>query len=137
MRALDLAAAAPCELGTNFVTLSFALYPVYVRGEAYLAAKQGTAAATEFQKILDHSGLVRSEPIGVLAHLQLGRAYALSGDTDKARSAYSDFFTLWKAADSEIPILKEAKSEYLKLALAQNRNSSKAQDRSATSTSGR
>ena len=137
-KAIDsLAAAAPCELGTNFVTLSFALYPVYVRGEAYLAAKQGTAAATEFQKILDHPGLVRSEPIGVLAHLQLGRAYALSGDTDKARSAYSDFFALWKAADSEIPILKEAKSEYLKLALAQNRNSSKAQDRSATSTSGR
>jgi eukaryotic-like serine/threonine-protein kinase len=110
-----LAAAAPCELGTNFVTLSFALYPVYMRGEAYLAAKQGTAAAAEFQKILDHPGIVRSEPIGALAHLQLGRAYTLSGDAGRAKSAYNDFLTLWKDADPDIPILKEAKAEYAKL----------------------
>jgi tetratricopeptide (TPR) repeat protein len=110
-----LAEAAPFELGTNFVTLNFVLYPVYMRGEAYLAAKQGSAAAAEFQKILDHPGIVRSEPIGALAHLQLGRAYALSGQPDKAKSSYNDFLTLWKDADPDIPILKEAKAEYAKL----------------------
>jgi eukaryotic-like serine/threonine-protein kinase len=110
-----LAKAEPCELGTNFVTLNFALYPVYMRGEAYLAAKQGSAAAAEFQKILDHPGLVRSEPIGALAHLQLGRAYVLSLERDKAKSSYNDFLTLWKYADADIPILKEAKAEYAKL----------------------
>jgi len=110
-----LATAAPHELGTNFVTLNFALYPVYMRGAAYLAAKQGSAAAAEFQKILDHPGIVRSEPIGALAHLQLGRALALSGETKKAKSAYDDFLTLWKDADPDIPILKEAKAEYAKL----------------------
>jgi len=110
-----LAEAAPCELGINFVTLNFALYPVYMRGEAYLAAKQGSAAAAEFQKILDHPGIVRSEPIGALAHLQLGRAYALSGQPDKAKSSYKDFLTLWNNADPDIPILKEAKAEYAKL----------------------
>jgi eukaryotic-like serine/threonine-protein kinase len=80
-----------------------------------LAAKQGAAAAAEFQKILDHPGVVRSEPIGVLAHLELGRAHALSGHGDKARSAYNDFLTLWKDADSDIPIYKIAKAEYAKL----------------------
>jgi len=110
-----LAAAAPCELGTNFVTLNFALYPVYMRGVAYLAAKQGSASAAEFQKILDHPGIVRSEPIGALAHLQLGRALALSGERDKARSSYNNFLTLWKDADPDIPIYKEAKAEYAKL----------------------
>jgi eukaryotic-like serine/threonine-protein kinase len=110
-----VAAAAPYELGTNFVTLNFVLYPVYLRGEAYLAAKQGTAAAAEFQKILDHPGIVRSEPIGALAHLQLGRACVLAGDTSKAKTAYKDFFTLWKAADTNIPILKEARAEYAAL----------------------
>jgi eukaryotic-like serine/threonine-protein kinase len=110
-----LASAAPYELGTNFVTLNFVLYLVYLRGEAYLAAKQGTAAAAEFHKILDHPGVVRSEPIGALAHLELGRAYALSGDTYKARSAYNDFLTLWKNADPDIPILQQAKREYAKL----------------------
>src|SRR5947208_1185533 len=75
-----LAAAVPYELGVGF-----SLYPVYPRGEAYLAAKQGTAAAVEFQKILDHPGVVANELIGALAHLQLGRAYALSGDTTKGK----------------------------------------------------
>jgi DNA-binding winged helix-turn-helix (wHTH) protein/tetratricopeptide (TPR) repeat protein len=91
------------------------LYPVYVRGEAYLAAHRGGEAAAEFQKILDHRGIVLNEPIGALAHLQLGRAYALQGDTAKARAAYQDFLTLWKDADPDIPILKQAKAEYAKL----------------------
>jgi DNA-binding winged helix-turn-helix (wHTH) protein/tetratricopeptide (TPR) repeat protein len=110
-----LAASGPYELGGFVETLNFVLYPVYLRGEAYLAEKQGAAAAAEFQKILDHPGVVRSEPIGALAHLGLGRAYALSGATDKAESAYNDFLTLWKDADSDIPILMHAKAEYAKL----------------------
>jgi hypothetical protein len=91
------------------------LYPIYVRGEAYLAAHQGAGAAAEFQKILDHRGIVICDPIGALARLQLGRAYSLLGDKTKARDAYQDFLTLWKDADSDIPILKEAKTEYAKL----------------------
>ena len=92
-----------------------ALYPIYVRGEAYLAEKQGAQAAAEFQKILTHRGIVGSDPIGAVARLQLGRAYALSGDNTKAKTAYQDFLTLWKDADSDIPILKQAKAEYAKL----------------------
>ena len=92
-----------------------ALYPVYVRGEAYLAAHQGSEAAAEFQKILDHRGIVLNEPIGALAHLQIGRAYAMQGDTAKAKAAYQDFLTLWKDADPDIPILIAAKAEYAKL----------------------
>jgi eukaryotic-like serine/threonine-protein kinase len=91
------------------------MYPVYVRGEAYLAGHQGSEAAAEFQKILDHRGTVLNEPIGALAHLQIGRAYAMQGDTAKARAAYQDFLTLWKDADLDIPILKRAKEEYAKL----------------------
>jgi len=88
---------------------------MYVRGEAFLTAHQGTAAATEFQKILDHPGLVLNEPIGALAHLELGRAYALSGDMNKAKTAYQGFLALWKNADPDIPIRKQAKAEYEKL----------------------
>jgi DNA-binding winged helix-turn-helix (wHTH) protein len=110
-----LAAASPYELGTTALTGGGALYPVYMRGEAYLAAKQGPAAAAEFQKILDHPGVVQNEIVGALAHLGQGRAHVLSGDVNKARTAYQDFFTLWKDADSDIPILKEARSEYAKL----------------------
>jgi hypothetical protein len=80
-----------------------------------VAAKQGASAAAEFQKILDHPGIVVNEPIGALAHLGLGRAYALSGDKAKAAAAYQDFLALWKDADPDIPILKEAKAEYAKL----------------------
>jgi eukaryotic-like serine/threonine-protein kinase len=80
--------------------------------QAYLATHNGAAAASEFQKILDHREIVQKLPLGVLAHLQLGRAYALSGDTAKARSAYQDFFTAWKDADPDMPILTEAKAEY-------------------------
>ena len=105
-----LQASAPYELGS----LS-GLYPVYVRAEAYLSAHQGNEAAVEFQKILDHRGVVFNEPIGAFAHLEIGRAYALQGDTAKAKAAYQDFLTLWKDADPDIPVLITAKAEYAKL----------------------
>jgi eukaryotic-like serine/threonine-protein kinase len=99
------------ELGHGWT----ALYPAFVRGEAHLTAHQGSEAAAEFQKILDHRGVVLNEPIGALAHLQIGRAYAMQGDTAKAKAAYQDFLTLWKDADPDIPILIAAKTEYAKL----------------------
>ena len=105
-----LQVAVPYELGARLDLGP--LYPIYVRGEAHLAAHQGTEAAIEFQKILDHRGVVGSDPIGALAHLQLGRAYTLSGDKIKAKAAYQDFLTLWKDADPDIPILQQAKREY-------------------------
>jgi eukaryotic-like serine/threonine-protein kinase len=112
-----LGVASPYELG--LASRSYYnwpnLYPIYVRGEAYLAAHQGNKAAAEFQKIIDHRGIVLNEPIGALAHLQLGRAYAMQGDTLKARAAYQDFLTLWKDADPDIPMFKQAKAEYAKL----------------------
>jgi eukaryotic-like serine/threonine-protein kinase len=109
--------AAPYESGAalGFGALYFGLYPVYVRGEAYLAAQQPSFAAAEFQKILQHRGVVFNEPIGALAHLGIARAYGLNRDTFKARAAYGDFLALWKDADAEIPILKQAKAEYQKL----------------------
>jgi eukaryotic-like serine/threonine-protein kinase len=91
------------------------LYPVYVRGQAYLAAQQGAEAAAEFQKILDHRGIVASDPIGVVARLQLGRALVLSGDKTKAKAVYQDFLMRWKDADPDIPIFQQAKAEYAKL----------------------
>jgi tetratricopeptide (TPR) repeat protein len=107
--------ASPFELGgPPFAAFSTALYPVYVRGSAFLALHRGNEAAVEFQKILDHSGVVLSEPIGALAHLQIARAYALQGDTVKAKAAYQDFLTLWKDADPDIPVLIAAKAEYAK-----------------------
>lgn len=111
----QLQTAAPYDLavpGITFFWFFGALYPDYVRGEAYLAAHQGDKAAAEFQKILDHRGLVLADPMGAMARLQLGRALALSGDKAKARAAYQDFLTLWQGADSDIPILKQAKTEY-------------------------
>ena len=111
-----LAPTAPYELGTPAQVLTgFTLYPVYLRGEGYVAAHQGSAAAAEFQKILGHPGVVLNEPIGALTHFSLARAYTLSGENAKARAAYQDFFALWKDADPDIPILKEAKAEYAKL----------------------
>jgi eukaryotic-like serine/threonine-protein kinase len=86
-----------------------------VRGQVYVRMHKGTAAAAEFQKLLDHRGVVLNNPIGALAHLQLGRAYAIAGDAGKAKSAYQDFLTLWKDADPDIPILIAAKAEYAKL----------------------
>jgi hypothetical protein len=111
-----LQAAAPYELGIpgagSFTT---ALYPVYVRAEAYLAGLRSSEAAIEFQKILEHRGIVVNAPIGALAHLGLAHAYVLQGDTAKARATYQDFLTLWKDADPDIPILVAAKAEYAKL----------------------
>src|SRR5208282_5782982 len=122
----DLQAASPIELGAiPFGTNVSCLYHPYVRGEAYLAAGQGTQAAAEFQKILDHSGIVWNCWTGALAHLGVAHADALQAktsqgaDADLARSralaAYKDFLTLWKEADPDITILKEAKAEYAKL----------------------
>ncbi len=106
--------ALPYELGQP-PPVSGTMYPAYIRGLAYLAEKNGPAAATEFQKFLDHSGIVQNFLLGSLAHLQLARSYAVSGDTAKAKTAYQDFLTLWKDADPDIPILKDAKAEYAKL----------------------
>ena len=107
---VDLEAAAPYELSSVG-----GLYAAYVRGQAYLLANNGAAAAAEFQKILDHRGIVVNARIGALAHLYIGRAYTMAGDASKAKAAYQDFLTLWKDADPDIPILKEAKAEYAKL----------------------
>jgi eukaryotic-like serine/threonine-protein kinase len=104
-----LRAVAPVELG--LANTPCCMYPIYLRGEAYLAAGQGSSAAAEFKKILDHGGIGWNCPTGALAHLQLGRSYALAGEKDKARSAYHDFLELWKTADADIPILKQAQAE--------------------------
>jgi len=109
------AVTPPLDLNVPSSSYYSCLYPVYLRGEAYLAAGQGSAAAGEFQRILDQKGIVSNCAAGALAHLQLGRAYAMAGDAAKAKTAYQDFFTLWKDADPDIPILKEAKAEYAKL----------------------
>jgi tetratricopeptide (TPR) repeat protein len=101
--------------GTVFFAKFGGLYPAYVRGAAYLAAGHGQEAAAEFQKVLNHRGIVLADPIGALAHLQLGRAYVVAGDNAKAKSAYQDFFALWKDADPNIPVLKRARTEYAKL----------------------
>ena len=113
----NLRVAEPYELGvsTDGPFNWSAMYPVFVRGEAYLAARQGNQAAAQFQKILDHPGVVVNQPIAALAHLGLARACALQGDTAKAKSAYQDFLTLWNQADSDIPVLMQAKAEYAKL----------------------
>ena len=111
---VDLQAAVPYELGDGGSFVNY-LYPVYVRGQAYLLAHNGTAAVAEFQKVLDHRGIVVNFVTGSLAPLQIGRAYAIAGDAAKAKAAYQDFFTLWKDADPEVPILKQAKVEYGKL----------------------
>jgi serine/threonine protein kinase/Flp pilus assembly protein TadD len=111
---IALEPALPYELGAPPPGTS-TMYPAYVRGLAYLAQKNGPAAAGEFQKFFDHPGIVQNFLLGSLARLQLARAYAVSGNTAKAKSAYQDFLALWKDADPEIPILKEAKAEYAKL----------------------
>ena len=107
-------AASTVELGLA-TNLAIFLCPAYLRGEAYLMLHDGNAAAAEFQKFIDHRGLVVNFPWGALARLGLARAYAIQGDTAKARAAYQDFLTLWKDADPDIPILKEAKAECAKL----------------------
>ena len=110
-----LEAAAPYELGIPPQLLLGTMYPVYIRGQAQLLAHNGAAATTEFQKYLDHRGVALNFPLGALAHLGLARAYAMQGDTAKARAAYQDFLTLWKDADPDIPIFKQAKAEYARL----------------------
>jgi hypothetical protein len=105
----------PIEGGSEYLLGAGNLYPAYVRGVACLAARRGREAAVEFQKILEHRGTVISDPVGALAHMQLGRAYGLVGDKDKARTAYKDFLTLWKDADAGIPVLNQAKAEYANL----------------------
>ena len=113
-----LQAAVPYELGLNRSTihgLFGALYPVFMRGNAYLAAGRGVEATAEFQRVLDHRGVVGSDPVGALARLQLGRALALTGDTTKAKAAYQDFLSLWKDADPNNLLLKQARTESAKL----------------------
>ena len=107
-----LQAVAPYELGNSDLAT---LYPAYVRGQAYLDSGKPVEAVTEFQKILDHPGMVRIAVIGALAHLQLGRAQTMMGDKAAARKAYQDFLSLWKEADPDIPIYKQAEAEYSKL----------------------
>ncbi|HET9838351.1 MAG TPA: protein kinase [Candidatus Angelobacter sp.] len=109
-----LQTAARYELGLP-TKLAITLCPAYVRGQAYMAKGNGGAAAAEFQKFIDHRGLVANFPLGALARLQLARAYALQKDSAKARSAYLDFLTLWKDADNDIPVLQQARAEYAKL----------------------
>src|SRR5258707_11698475 len=101
------------ELSYNFSFNS--LYPAYIRGLAYLQLGEGRLAAAEFQKLLDHPGLVGRDVIGALAHLQLARAQKMMGDQAAARRSYQDFLTLWKDADADIPIYGQAKAEYAKL----------------------
>ena len=120
-----LQATAPYELGQPPQMGPATLYPAYVRGQAYLRLGQAGRAAAEFQKLLDHTGCVMNFLLGALAHLGVARANALQAKTSqgadadaarvRARAAYQDFFTLWKDADPDIPILKQAKSEYSKL----------------------
>ena len=111
--------ALPYELAVNGLNFNHfylgGLHSAYVRGEALMAAHRYAEAAAEFQKILDHRGIVGADPIGALAHLQLGRAFASSGDANKAKAAYQDFLALWKDADPDIPILLQAKTEYARL----------------------
>jgi eukaryotic-like serine/threonine-protein kinase len=109
--ALDLLqSASQYEMGAMA-----SLYPAYVRGKAYLAARRASEAAAEFQKILDHPGIVRPDPMGAITRLQSARALTLSGNRAGAKAAYKDFLTLWKDADPDIPIFKQAKTEYAKL----------------------
>ena len=111
----DAAEGARADLATPTWASYISLYPLYLQGQAHMAAHRAIPAASAFQRILDRPGLVLNEPIGALAHLGLGRAYAMAGDSSKARTAYQDFLTLWKNADPDVPIFKEAKAEYAKL----------------------
>jgi hypothetical protein len=110
--------ASRYDLGTGGLAFYWrfgALYPIYVRGLAYISARQPAQAVAEFQRIVDHRGIVLVDPMDALARLQLARALVLSGDTVKAKSAYTDLLTLWRNADPEIPVLKEARAEHAQL----------------------
>ena len=110
----DLEAVKPYEMGGAGTIVNY-LYPAYLRGQAYLLAHNPNAAVAEFQKLIDHNGVVLNFVTGALVHLQLGRAYGMAGETPKAKTAYQDFFTLWNEADPEIPALGEAKAEFAAL----------------------
>jgi len=114
----QLQVALPYELAVNGLNFNFylgGLYSAYVRGEAFAAARRYPEAVAEFQKLLDHRGIVGTDPIGALAHLQLGRAFVLAGDKIKSKTAYQDFLSLWNDADPDIPIFRQAKAEYAEL----------------------
>jgi tetratricopeptide (TPR) repeat protein len=115
----ELQSAERYELAMNAISLDVhptgPMYPAYVRGEAFLAAHKGMEAAAEFQKLIDHRGIVLADPTAALARLEISRAWRLAGDDAKAKAAYQDFFTLWKDADKDIPILNDARAEYAKL----------------------
>jgi hypothetical protein len=116
IQALQIASRYDLALGgVGFIGRFGGLYPIYVRGLAYLAARQPAKAAGEFQRILDHRSIVLVDPMGAMARLQLARALALSGDTAKAKTAYSDLLQLWKTADPDIRVLEQAQSEYARL----------------------
>jgi eukaryotic-like serine/threonine-protein kinase len=110
-----LQAALPYELADPPPFAAGTMYPAYLRGQAYLSAGKGVEAAAEFQKLIDHPGVVVNFPLGALAHLGLARAHVLSGEVGAARTAYQDFFAMWKDADLDVPVLKRARSEYEKL----------------------
>jgi eukaryotic-like serine/threonine-protein kinase len=112
---VDLEAASPYEVGEPEPLQVATLYPAYLRGQAQLVAHNGSAATAEFQKIVDHRGMVLNFVTGSLAHLQIGRAFAMAGEITRAKTAYQEFFKIWKDANADIPILKEAKAEYAKL----------------------
>lgn len=111
----DLDSATQLEFASPTTLSTATIYPAYVRGYAYLEAGDGAKAAVEFQKLIEHPGLVLNFPLGALARLGRARAYARSGDLGKARAAYLDFFKLWNDADPDLPTLKQAKAEYAKL----------------------
>jgi tetratricopeptide (TPR) repeat protein len=116
IQGLQIASRYDLALGRiGFIGRFGGLYPIYVRGVAFLAARQPAEAAAEFQRIVDHPSIVLVDPMGAMARLQLARALALSGDTVKAKNAYSDVLTLWKNADPDFPVLKDARAEYSRL----------------------
>jgi eukaryotic-like serine/threonine-protein kinase len=116
IQTLQTASRYDLALGrVGFVGRFGGLYPIYVRGLAYLAARQPAEAAAEFQRILDHRSMVLVDPMDAMARLQLARALVLSGDNVNAKSAYNDLLTLWKNADPDVPVLREARAEYARL----------------------
>lgn len=114
-KAVDaLESARPYELGGG-PTAPLDFWPIYLRGQAYIDLHDGAKALAEYQRIADHRGLAPTSPLYALARLETARAYSLQGDSNKARTAYQDFFAVWKDADPDVPILKQAKAEYEKL----------------------
>jgi tetratricopeptide (TPR) repeat protein len=114
--ALQIASRYDLALGgAGFIGRFGGLYPIYVRGLAYLAARQPAGAVDEFQRIIDHRSIVLVDPMDALARLQLARALVLNGDTAKAKAVYDDLLTLWKNADARIPIVEQARTEYARL----------------------